>query len=412
MDTTTQLSRKDQDRTIVRSFVMLAVLYLTACVGVGVAQADTGEVALAIRQFFQNGLTRSDGSAGQTGDVPTKQADGSVKYAAAAGGSQTPWTGAINAASYGLTNGGVFTVSELNGDVYADVLQATGNTQLGNGAGDTHTITGDASISGTTSATVTAPIQRWSSGAGKTLTSAECRGHVYVVSGESAIPFTLPASPAAGDHVTFLLTSSVPLKITAGTDDSITLVDTTLSTNTDGYIYTTRNSSSVHLVWDSGTSNWYGTDVVGTWAFDSTTSAGYAYTPTPWTTFTATGSWTNVTYTACKYQQVGNLMRINYRLTVTGTPADAGQVYLDMPAGYTVDEAGIGSPYNGYVGGGSMTNTGSGAVYTVLWHYLTSVPNKFYAYDTAVPHAAVTKSSPAAVGSGFELDTYVTVPVD
>lgn len=67
--------------------VPVVAILLSACVGVGVALADPGEIALVIRQYFGGQVkpTRSNGSVAQTGDVPTKQADGTIAYAAPSG---------------------------------------------------------------------------------------------------------------------------------------------------------------------------------------------------------------------------------------------------------------------------------------------------------------------------------------
>lgn len=77
-------------RPTLRTFVLAAIL--GCVVGIGVAQADVGEVNVGIGQFFRF-LTRSGGVAPSTGDVITRQADGSVKFAASAAtttsGSQT-----------------------------------------------------------------------------------------------------------------------------------------------------------------------------------------------------------------------------------------------------------------------------------------------------------------------------------
>jgi len=117
---------------------LLLGLFVGLLVGVAVVEAqDPGELNQALLQAFGGPVSprRSDGSAAQTGDVPTKQSNGSVTFQAAAGGSQTPWTGDIDAAGYALTGAAQISASDgTTGVTGGQIDVSAGRGNLGSGA--------------------------------------------------------------------------------------------------------------------------------------------------------------------------------------------------------------------------------------------------------------------------------------
>lgn len=385
-----------------RQFVVAgAAILLSACVGVGVALADPGEVSALLRQYFggQVKSTRADGSAAQAGDVPTKQSNGSIAYAApTAGGSQTPWTGNVDAAGHDLTDTGNIFVGATarlslrqggdlasTGDMNAgagNYFVVTGSTTIvtvgvgaqagetmtmrfsgapllthaGSGegaalalagavnwqttAGDTITVTydgtvwrevartytnltiyGSASISGPTSATVTDPTMVWSSLTPKALTQAETSGQTWITTGATGlVDLTLPDAPTIGARATFVLDGAYSLVVRANTGDRIR--SSAGVTTTAGYLYTALHASTITLMRCSST-EWLATETTGTWAMDSTTSAGYAYTPTPWTALTSIShTWdadADVSESGL-YRQSGDVVECDITLAFAGAP--------------------------------------------------------------------------------------------
>lgn len=358
--------------------------------------------------------------------------------AAAAGGSQTPWTSAIDADGYALTDFGSsgimartsMAMKAAGEAAYVEVtnsgtvlMTTTSGKQIeitssGTAVTGNLSATGDASISGTTSATVTAPIQTWNSATGKTLTSAECRGHRYLVddSANAVVSFTLPASPTAGDHVWFVyLDSNSGLTINDGGNAFVTLAGSVSS-----YLHTTRVRSSVHLVWyaDEGDGSWSADEITGTWAKDSTTSAGYAYTPTPWTAWTPTGSWSaNTTYTGL-YRRVGDHEEYQVLIELAGAPTSAA---LTITPRTTVDETKLlsvtngGTVYSQVESSRGMADDEGASLSGPLSVLYNHTSNVFEVYTsgglTVTAFASVTQAAPFAFASGDSLVISWSSPV-
>ncbi len=105
-----------------RRRLFLPLLVAAACGFTTAALAGDGAIADAVRQAFGGDVkaTRADGTAAQAGDVPTKQANGSVAYAAG-GGVANPMTADLDADGYYITNAqgvrGINDGSDLN--IYA-----------------------------------------------------------------------------------------------------------------------------------------------------------------------------------------------------------------------------------------------------------------------------------------------------
>lgn len=211
-----------------------------------------------------------------------------------------------------------------------------------------------------------------------------------------------------GLHYMFRVVDADGLRIVATTGDDIRISDTTSATA--GYVESVRIGSTLYLCALDETT-WLAQEVTGTWRFDSATSAGFAYTPSAWTSFTPTGTWDNTTYFG-RHQQVGNRLHVYYYLTLTGTPTSAAQFYVDMPSGFTVDEAALNTAYNARVGDGLYVDEiVSGQFAALGMHFLSSSDNKLYPYTSAVPAVALTKSAPATFGSDYRLQFNVTIPV-
>lgn len=230
----------------------------------------------------------------------------------------------------------------------------------------------------------------------------------YVNTGGSEKNYVNLPVPVYGQHYRFTNRTSFGLRITANTGCTIRMGHGTSASA--GYVETVLADSTLHLVAIDDTT-WEAHAVKGTWRIDSTSSAGFAYTPTAWTSFTPTGLWDNTTYFG-RYQQLGNRLHIYFYLTITGTPTSAAQFYLDTPSGFTIDEPALNTPYNARVGDGLYVdeiNTGQFAALSV--HFLASSDNKLYPYTSAVPAVAVTKSAPAAFSSDYRLQFNVTIPV-
>lgn len=221
----------------------------------------------------------------------------------------------------------------------------------------------------------------------------------------------LPNEPTVGNHLWVSCLNSNGLRITAPTGHTIQLGE--LTTATGGYVETVRVGSAVHLVCTSSTT-WVADEVSGTWRADSTTSAGFAYTPTPWTTFTPTGSWsTNTTYTGT-WRQVGNVWQAHYCLTLSGAPTSAN-LTVELPSGFllaTTAAAGwVGS--TNYVGFGEIYDAGT-ASRPGCWGQMSSGDNNTITvlYTSAVTSAAnVTQAAPQTFANLDEVRLWVEIPV-
>lgn len=456
-----------------RKFLVAGVaLFLCACVGVGVAQADIGEINSVVRRaLIQYGLIDENGTPIGGG-----------------GGSQTPWTSNIDAAGYAIINGGnaAFQDTEIDnltlgstlhqlkgsdapstGDMSSgsgNFIDVTGTTTIvtmsadgqagtikvlqfdgaltvthgGSGEGapfslvgavDMNTAAGDvltvvydgtvwrevsrsspvivgssASISGVTSATVSSAMLRWSGSTSTELTSAQCQGQTYVVIesvSASGASFVLPAAPTQGDHVYFLLDDpSSALTVTASTGTKI--LTTAWSTATTGYVRTSRQGSLIHLLYvEDESSRWIATEITGTWAMDSTTSAGYAYTPTPWTSTAITHTWDadpDVDET-CTTRRIGDMVECQVQVLFTGAPP-ASAFAISTIGSFTPDE--------------SKMLEGAPGVYELWlagpvghsWFYDASV---FFATSVVIWYSEINNNFPVNTVNGTNLGTLAGV---
>lgn len=132
---------------------------------------------------------------------------------------------------------------------------------------------------------------------------------------------TLPAA-TVGAHVFFSNVDTDGIRINAAGDDVIRLGDITSAAA--GYVESVRVGSTLHLVAVS-TSSWVCDSPSGTWRADSTTSAGFAFTPQGPTAYTLSHSWdadVDVTENAATtfYTQVGSMLTWWGEIRFTGAP--------------------------------------------------------------------------------------------
>lgn len=200
-------------------------------------------------------------------------------------------------------------------------------------------------IAGVTSATVSAQNVVYANGAAnKSLTDAECKGHTWETTGAAAnlITFALPDDPAVGDLVTFHVAASHTggLKVLANTGDTITTDGAVQTTAGAGYLLSKRPGSTLTLMRESATA-WRSLRTTGTWAVDSASSAGFAYTPTEWTAYPLVHTWdadADVAETAAAslYRHSGWELTFRGEITFTGAPP-AAVLQITAPAGFTID---------------------------------------------------------------------------
>lgn len=307
--------------------------------------------------------------------------------AIAAGGSDTPWSVDHNANGKNLTS--------VNNLSFGSTTTIT--------AGDVITSPSEWNFTGFLhSKTLTTQKT-----ADFSLTSAQCRGDVYLVNGSGMVTATLPASPVAGDHVTFIYwgSTSNALKVLKGGSPTI---DTEVAIG-NAYVHTNRTNSRLELVYnDDG--EWDAVTCAGTWRHGVTTGAGYAYTTTAWTAYTPTSTWsTNTTWNGF-YRQVGSDLEMMERADFTGAPNNV-QLGMNMPAGFTVNETTLVScGGNTIVGYGMLRNVdATGFQYPCKLIYFAS-DDVTYGYDDTL--APMTSFDGTSVTTAFQLVVHRTVPVN
>lgn len=147
---------------------------------------------------------------------------------------------------------------------------------------------------------------------------------------------TLPASPSVGTFYDFLCDDADGLRVVANTSQTITLGDLGASASA-GYVETVRQDSAFRLTYTAA-NVWRGTRIEGTWLIDSTTSAGFAYTPTAWTSWTPTpdtGRWDSDATWAGLYRQVGDVMEVQIRGSVTGSSPPSNPLITNWAGGFS-----------------------------------------------------------------------------
>lgn len=286
--------------------LVLSALALVACLPRAVEAG--GVDPLVPRQVVQVldrlGLT-SNGAApsGTAGYVWTANGAGvAPTFQAAAGGSQTPWTGNIDTAGYKLTNGG-------NG---ASAAVSLGDT-------DWLVAQGVSIPTGTTG------------NADENVTAYQVYGGKWSNEGAAGGFDTLDLaalSILSMHQIEVRVVDADGIKVRAQSGCTITTPAGT--TASAGYLYSNRIGSSIRLRRLNSSTTWVTDQIQGTWSIDSTTAAGFAYTPTEWTDAAATDSFSNAT-TNFRWRQVGSAVEAIVYTSFSGTPADAGYA-VTIPA--------------------------------------------------------------------------------
>jgi len=301
--------------------------------------------------------------------------------------------------------GGNVTITSGTGNAGADAA-AIVKLFGGNGSGTAGHVTVTGALSGT-GTTTGFKLSVVNPSDGATLAAADAM-KVHTNAGASAsISVTLPTA-AAGLTFVFVSEDADPFRIIAAAGDNIRT--SVVTTNTAGYLRTTTIGSTLRLTAVDATT--WQAEPTGVWQVDSTTQAGYAYTPTDWTSFTPTGTWTtNVTYTG-RRRQVGEYMEIQYHIDFTGAP-DASQLGFDMPTGFAVDETILADAGgNASVGHGQVRDVDiTGLMYPLNVIYFES-NNTLYPYSYASPQASTTNTAPVSFGDAHQLEVFVKVPVE
>jgi len=219
----------------------------------------------------------------------------------------------------------------------------------------------------------------------------------------------LPTNPVVGNHVWVTCVDSDGLRIAAPTGTTIQLGDVTCATA--GYFETVRVGSAVHLVCTSATT-WVADDTVGTWRPDSTTAPGFAYTPSPRTAFTPTGSWSaNTTYSGF-YWQVGKTLHMEVKVATSGAPT-AASLSVNLPANYTtVADLSVGG--NSFGIGGAAWVQDSGAAHVVAYPWVAAGATSvliLYQTNFTTGWNNVNATQPITWGAGDTLTINVAVPI-
>ena len=260
------------------------VLFLGSCVSIGAASADVGEINSVVRQaLIHYGLIDASGSPISGGWTGTATSDLNMS-------STYNINNAVDVSAMGLA---LPTTATLNAD---------------------ETVTAHSRFSGRFS-------NEGASGGFDT---------VDVNTGNVQNTNRISVRCVSTQGIKFRVPTGQTIQTPAGT------------TASGGYLYSNRIGSYVTIERKDSTTTWVSTEIAGTWSVDSTTSAGFAYTPTAWVSYTPTiGGWTSGVGTAAgKYRQSGNVLDVQIMLPATGAVTGAGaQPTFDLPSGFSGDTA-------------------------------------------------------------------------
>jgi hypothetical protein len=144
---------------------------------------------------------------------------------------------------------------------------------------------------------------------------------------------TLPTSASIGDIVMVTVGAAQSFKVKA---PASTFIQTTQATSAEaGYFQSTRVASEMILTKISSTL-WIA-KCTGTWRIDKTTGAGFAYTPTEYTSFTPVCGWTGGAITITGYyQHVANEIKCRVLLSFTGDITGT-ELYIGVVPNFTID---------------------------------------------------------------------------
>lgn len=138
--------------------------------------------------------------------------------------------------------------------------------------------------------------------------------------------------------------------------------------------------------------------------------------PSQWTTFTPTGAWTtNTTYTG-QWQRIGNNMRIQIKVALSGAP-DNLTFTVNMPTGYTIDTTKLLSTQTSQtrIGWGGAHDATAGDFPLDICYSSTSALRVVYYLVSIVTDNdisnAVSKTGPMSWASGDFMYFECTVPI-
>lgn len=297
---------------------------------------------------------------------------------------------------------------DLSGDLTVD-----GNTTLGDGGVDVTQIQGYLRVFGP--ATFSAQQVALSAGVGSpTIIDPESGQHYYGTRFNNLgttvkAACTLP--PAAAEaHYYFDVVDTDGLRINAATGDTIRLGDLTCASA--GYFESVRIGSSLHLV-AVDPDTWVAVDgITGTWRADSTTSAGFAFTPHAFTA-TMSHSWdadADVSETALNCQMIGRELTMWGRINFTGAPPNT-TLWVTLPNSWLVATSMDTPNGNPVLGFASHYDNGVGNFVTS--RVLTTQSDRTYFYFVSGSTTTVNYSatSPITWANGDEVFFRVTIPV-
>jgi hypothetical protein len=232
-------------------------------------------------------------------------------------------------------------------------------------------------------------------GAPTTLTEAQS-GSLIVNTGTTVkAGCRLPDAPTVGTFYDFLCDDSDGMRVDS-TGATITL-GALGTTGPAGYVETVRQDSAFRLTY-TASNVWRGTRIEGTWRKDSTSSAGFAFTPSAWEAYTPTGSWATATTYTGMWRQVGSSMEERVLVALSGDPDGGGAAEsLTINPRVTVNETAIlpNASVTATVGI-AMVFDASTTMSTVVVEYNTTA-NYFHALIGA---GTLTSNSPIVLGNG------------
>lgn len=219
----------------------------------------------------------------------------------------------------------------------------------------------------------------------------------------------LPANPSVGAFYDFLADDADGLRVVANTGQTITL-DALGASASAGYVETIRQDSGFRLIY-TASNTWRGVHMVGGWRKDSTTSAGFAFTPTSWTTWTPTGSWSaNTTYTG-RFRQSGSMWEGQVKVATSGAPTSAN-LTITLPVTSATDWQVTGNGRS-FAGIGHLDNSFTAASLVYAWVPANSAV-VMVVYPTAFAAGTwlnVTQAAPFTWGADDSLTLNIAVPV-
>lgn len=221
-----------------------------------------------------------------------------------------------------------------------------------------------------------------------------------------------------GYFYVFQVTDADGMRIQATGSDTIRIGDQVSAAG--GYVESVRVGSTLILAAVAGSNTWVAQQVTGTWRFDSTTSAGFAYTPTAWSSVAITHTWdadADVSETA-DAKQVGAEITYRVRIALTGAPPAANLIVstLGTPNGGTlaVDETfmrGIYSNVECPLGGNGAYDDSDSADGLVFPFYHKTNNNFPLYYQTGVTgtFSFITQTAPVTWATGDAIVCEFTV---